>query len=259
MSSRCPRFGGTVPDREGLRRRQATTNAARRRRRRGSGTRLRPRRERRRPCRQFRSVPDLVGKRLCGQPEGLDVRQIGATDARPPEHQVADDGGELLPLPDWDLWRGRRERAFHGRKKAAHVDVKLVLGSNDGGIDDESDFVPIRPTPAGAFEKGPRAPCGSELVRRIWRLQKRVFDANDLSRRGENHIMQQRRAQHDVAAIVAPERSTSKARKGSAGQLVIDDTGPTPCHSADRSRPTAKVANAVMPLRRHEGALTRRR
>ena len=49
--------------------------------------------------RQFRSVPDLVGKPLCGQPEGLDVRQIGAADARPPEHQVADDGGELLPLP----------------------------------------------------------------------------------------------------------------------------------------------------------------
>ncbi len=196
--------------------------------------------------RQFRSVPDLVGKRLCGQPEGLDVRQIGATDARPPEHQVADDGGELLPLPDRDLWRGRRERAFHGRKKAAHVDVKLVLGSNDGGIDDESDFVPIRPTPAGAFEKGPRAPCGSELVRRIWRLHKRAFDANDLSRRAENHIMQQRRAQHDVAALVAHGKIDSKARKGSAGQLVIDDTGPTPCHSADRSRPTAKVANAVM-------------
>jgi hypothetical protein len=116
--------------------------------------------------RQFPLVMDLVGKRLSHEPEWLDVREVRPTDPRPPKYNMRDHGGELFPFADRDPGRDCRDRSLNGRKKAAHMDVELVLGSNDGGVDDECDRVAIWRAPSGVGEKGSRAPCGVEIVRR---------------------------------------------------------------------------------------------
>ena len=60
---------------------------------------------------QITLVTNLVCKRLGHEPERLDIRQVRPADPHPPEHDMRDDGGELLPIPDGDLQRtaGRRQ------------------------------------------------------------------------------------------------------------------------------------------------------
>ena len=106
------------------------------------------------------------------------------------------------------------------------MDVELILGPDDGGVDDEGDRVALRRLPVRALEERSRAPCGVEIVRRLGRLQEWVLDADDLSRRRQDQVMQQRRAQNDVAALLASGEIDFQARKGSAGQLEVGDAGP---------------------------------
>ena len=83
---------------------------------------------------------------------------------------MRDHGAKPFPLPDRDLGRDCRDRPLNGRKKAAHMDVELILGSNDGGVDDERNRLTIWRTPSGVGEKESRPPRGVEIIRRTGRL-----------------------------------------------------------------------------------------
>ena len=83
------------------------------------------------------------------------------------------------------------------------MDVKLILGPDDGGVDDEADRVALRRLTIRALEERSRTPRRVEIVRRLRRLQERVLDADDLSRRRQDQVVQQRRAQDDVAPLLA--------------------------------------------------------
>jgi hypothetical protein len=126
--------------------------------------------------------------------------------------------------------------------------MELILGPNECGVDDERDLVAIRPASAGAFERGSRSPRGVEIVWRVGRLQKRVFEPHNLTRWGQDHVMRPRRTQNHVATRFAAGKIDLEARKGCAGQLEIGDAALTTCH-ASRSRPTAEVANAVIAIK----------
>ncbi len=105
------------------------------------------------------------------------------------------------------------------------MDMKLILGPDDGGVDDEADRVALRRLAIRALEERSRAPRRVQIVRRLRRLQERVLDADDLSRRRQDQVVQQRRAQDHVAALLAIGEIDFQARKGSAGQLEVGDAG----------------------------------
>jgi hypothetical protein len=61
-------------------------------------------------------------------------------------------GGDLHPFSNRDVRRGRREHALGRPFEAAYVDVKLVLGPDDGGVDNECDVVALRRPSVRALE-----------------------------------------------------------------------------------------------------------
>ena len=71
------------------------------------------------------------------------------------------------------------------------------------GVNDKRDRVALRRVSVHALEECPRAPCGVEIVRRLGRLQERVLNSSDPPGRGQDRVIQQRRTQDDVAALIA--------------------------------------------------------
>ena len=67
------------------------------------------------------------------------------------------------PIRDLDPGRGCCDGPLNGWKKATNVDVELVLGSFDGGVDDERHRVAIWRTPSGVGKKRSGAPCSVEI------------------------------------------------------------------------------------------------
>lgn len=149
-----------------------------------------------------------------------------ARDAGRPERLMGNHGADRRPFADRDLRRSRRERAPGGREEAAHVDVELILGPDDGGVDDERDRITCRGPSARTLEERSRAPRGVEIVRRLGRLQEWVLDADDLSGRRQDQVMPGGRPQNDVAACLASGEIDLQARKGSVGQLEVGNAGP---------------------------------
>ena len=95
------------------------------------------------------------------------------------------------------------------------MDVELVLPPDDGGVDHECDLIAFRRPSVRAFEERSSAPSSVEIVRRSSQLQERVLNADDLSRRGDDQVVQQRRPQDDVAAFITVGKIDLEARKGS--------------------------------------------
>jgi hypothetical protein len=181
-------------------------------------------------ARAFRLGPELLGR----EPKRIDARKAGSRDAIGPEHRMGDDRPDLRPFAHRDLRRSRRERAAGLRNEAAHMDVELVLGSHNCGVHEKRDRVVLGDASARIFEERARAPRGVEITRRFGRLQERVLDSNDPSRRGQNRVAQQRRTHHDVADLLAAGKIDLKARKRRAGQLIVGDAG---AHDLPQSHP----------------------
>ena len=97
------------------------------------------------------------------------------------------------------------------------MDVELVLAPDNGRIDEKRDRVALRRAPVRVLEESARAPCGVEIVRRPRRLQERVLNAHDPSRRGQDRVIRQRRTQDDGATLLAAGKIDLEARKGRSG------------------------------------------
>ena len=134
-------------------------------------------------------------------------------------------GADPRPSADRDLRRGSLERATGVGKEAADVDVELVLAPDNYGVHDKGDVVALRRASVPRPQECARAPCGVEIIRRLRRLQERVLDPGDPSRRDQDRLILQRRPQDDIAARLAIGNIDLEAGKRCAGQLVIGDAG----------------------------------
>ena len=105
------------------------------------------------------------------------------------------------------------------------MDVKLVLAADDAGIDDQRDLAARRRTAVRRGDHPARRPAFSEIVRRLGRLQERVFDADAPPGRRQDQVVRPWRAQEDMAARLALSEVDGEAGKRQAGQPLIGDAG----------------------------------
>src|SRR5258707_15070448 len=129
------------------------------------------------------------GKSLGGEPKRVYLWKFRSRDAVSPEHRVGDDRADLRPFAHRDLRRSRRKRAAGVGNETTQVDVELILAPDNRRVSDKRDRVVLRRLSVRALEDRARAPRSVEIVRRLSRLQERVLDSNDLSRRGKDRLI----------------------------------------------------------------------